>query len=161
MKYINWKDKPPDKKLCLYLAHPFDSRKSIRKWELKVEKKIDIDLINPFYDNPSRNDVLDIDAGRMERYEVSPVLIVERDLKLIGESDGVIAIIDGSLSYGTIMEIVYATIYIKPVFIVVTNGHIKHPWLQYHATESFESLHELRRWLNKGAPPSKKKGKDV
>lgn len=137
------------KNLGLYLAHPFDSRKYIREWELKVEKKFDVELVNPFYD-VTRDDVEKIDLGRAKRYEkLDPVKLVRKDLAQIEEAMGVVAIIDGSLSYGTIMEIVYACYYRKPVYIIVTNGHIKHPWIQYHASGLFESFKEFEKWLKK------------
>lgn len=137
----------------LYLAHPFGSRKKIREWELKVEAETGVELINPFYD-ATRQDVEEIDSGRADRYEkLVPTTLVERDLKLINKSQGIVAIVDGALSYGTIMEIVYASRFFhKPVYMVVSNGHYKHPWLQYHATEMFESLKEMRKWLKKKAP---------
>jgi len=67
-----------------------------------------------------------------------------------------VAIVDGSLSYGTIMEIVYAGLFIKPVYLVVTNGHIKHYWLDYHGTIMFESLREFEKWLVKESKTWKK-----
>jgi hypothetical protein len=50
------------------------------------------------------------------------------------------------------MEIVYANMYNKVVYIVVTNGHIQHPWLQYHGTRLFESLKDFEKFLKKEAP---------
>ena len=44
--------------------------------------------------------MVDIDKGRKERYQVDPSTIVGRDLKLIKESVGVVAVVDGALSYG-------------------------------------------------------------
>jgi hypothetical protein len=50
----------------LYLAHNFESRKTIRKWELKMEGRYNINLDNPFYDNPERARLL---QGREHRAE--------------------------------------------------------------------------------------------
>ena len=65
------------KMVKLYLAHPFPSRDWVRRWEKNIEKRVGIELINPFYDAP-RNDVRKIDSGRAERYDVDPVSIVGR-----------------------------------------------------------------------------------
>ena len=126
--------------LSIYLAHPFDSRKYVRDWELFVETKYNINLINPFYDI-SREDVEAIDRGFVDRYEaLEPKELVKRDLSAIIGSDGVIAIVDGALSCGTIMEIVYAKMLNKTIDIIITNGHELHPWLLYHATNIYTSL---------------------
>lgn len=132
----------------LYLAHPFDTRKWVRDWELEVEKRLGIELLNPFYDAVGRTDIEKIDAGRRERYEqINPTELVSRDLQHMRKCDGLVGIVDGSLSYGTIMEIVYARVYQLPVYLIVTNGHHGHPWLVYHATKIFTSLEEFEQYL--------------
>jgi len=129
----------------LYLAHPFDARHRIREWELEFEARTGIELVNPFYDAPDRSDVETIDAGRAERYEkLNPHTLVRKDLLLIEQSDGTVAIIDGSVSYGTIMEIVYAyRVFMKKVYLVIMNGHENHPWLIYHSDKIFTSLDDF------------------
>lgn len=124
----------------LYLAHPFDSRQETREIELEVESRLGVELFNPFYDAAGRTDVELIDVGRAERYEkLEPKELVERDLRGIRESDGLLGLVTGHLSYGTLMEIVYAHMMGKPVFLIVTNGHQDHPWLRYHAARIFTS----------------------
>jgi len=131
-----------------YLAHPFDSRTVIREWELRVEKQFDVELLNPFYDIEDRTDVEERDAGRAERYEkIIPSDLVERDIQYVLKSGGLVGIVDGSVSYGTIMEIVYANIFRKPVYLIVTNGQYKHPWLIHHASRIFLSFEEFENWL--------------
>lgn len=136
------------RKLRLYLAHPFDSRQSTRGRELKLETKCPkLELINPFYD-VTRQDVDEIDSGKADRYEkLDPKKLVVGDLQQIHDADGVVAVIDGSLSYGTIMEIVHGFLMGKPVYIVVSNGHIKHPWLQFHAARLFESWGDFEKFI--------------
>jgi nucleoside 2-deoxyribosyltransferase len=131
-----------------YLAHPFDARHEIREWELATEVKYDIELVNPFYD-VHRADVSAIDEGRHERYErLDPANIVKRDLDAIDDADGVIAFVDGSVSYGTPMEIMYShCVHPDSTFIVCTNGHHDHPWLRYHSTRIFTSKQELEQYL--------------
>ena len=52
-----------------YLAHPFEARKNVRKWELGFEKRTGINLFNPFYDGDEREDVEKADQDRRIRYE--------------------------------------------------------------------------------------------
>lgn len=159
------------KKFSLYLAHPFDSRFKMRKWELKLEKELEIEITNPFYDVP-RKDIAEIDLGRKGRYRVIPKRLVERDIKAIKGSDGILAIVSDSrsvaqtiwerikvfffnkplFSIGTIMEIVYANVFEKPIYLIVLakhpkHYHEKHPWLRYHATQIFTSLEECEEFL--------------
>ena len=116
----------------LYGAHPFDYRQWFRQWELHLEVKFDIEIINPFYDL-SRDDIKAIDEGLMGRYEPDPTEIVERDLGAIADSDGILCVINGSGSYGTPQEMVYAHLWGKPVFTLCLNGRERHPWLAYHS----------------------------
>lgn len=141
----------PEGMRVFYLAHPFDSRHEVREWEKLVEADSDITLINPFYDLEGE-DMAGHDAGRLERYEdILASDIVDRDVEAIYGADGVVAYISGALSYGTIMEIVYAYSHAVPVYLICTNGHEGHPWLKYHAKKIFLSLddaHEFLRSLN-------------
>ena len=138
----------PTRKLRLYLAHPFDSRQNIRGLELRLETKCPkLELVNPFYD-VDRADVDAFDKGEYERYEkLDPVKIVTGDLQQIHEADGILAVVDGSLSYGTIMEIAHGFLMGKLIYIVVSNGHIKHPWLQFHGTRLFESWKDFEKFI--------------
>lgn len=142
----------------LYLAHPFNSRFVMRIWELSTERLLGIEIINPFFDVvredkeiiDEKDVMLEALATRKERYGLTDeqcATLVERDVAMIGKADGIIAIVDGSLSYGTIQEMVYAKALEKPVYAVISNGHIGHPWLRYHSTETFATLGELRGYL--------------
>lgn len=130
----------------LYLAHNFDSRHLMRNWEFNIEQKLGIDLINPFYDL-TREDIDRIDKGEIERYAADPNSIVNRDVGAIDSSDGIIAYINGDISYGTPMEIVYAKHLDKPVYILCTNGHEKHPWLVYHSDKITTTFAEMEAYL--------------
>ena len=131
----------------LYLAHPFDDRFLVREWELDFETRTGIQLVNPFYDI-TRKDVDPIDCGRAQRYELlNPDELVERDVNTIVKQDGLVAIISGALSYGTIQEMVYGKLYHKPVYSIITNGHHQHPWLQYHSTKIFLNREEFEKFV--------------
>lgn len=134
----------------LYLAHPFISHEYIRKWELRMEKKLGIELYNPFYDTKEvRKEIKEDAIGGGQRYTGNAVEIVRRDLKAIKNSAGVVVILDGNERYGTIMEIVYACLFVKPVYIIVTTGHSQHYWIQYHAQKVFTTLKQFEKWLKK------------
>jgi nucleoside 2-deoxyribosyltransferase len=138
----------PHPSRTLYLAHPLDSRKWVRTWELKLEKKFNIDLRNPFYDGKYEN-IKQIDANYKTRFDFDPDVIVNGDIDTIHNSDGIIAILDDSVTYGTVMEIAYAHLMGKPVYLLVLNGYAKHPWLIYHADEIFTSKTALIKFLSK------------
>lgn len=144
-----------------YLAHNFETRFGIRKWELKIEADFGINLFNPFYD-ADRNDMVQLDKQGESRKDSIIGLrsfsdsaceaLVERDLLAIQQSDGLVTIIK-SASFGTAMEIIMcAYIYRKPVYIITTNKIIAaHPWLRYMATVSngriFNGFVEFKKWL--------------
>jgi nucleoside 2-deoxyribosyltransferase len=134
----------------LYLAHPFYSREKIRKWELELEEKTGIELINPFYDI-KREDIEKVDSGEKTRYDVDPTEIVQRDVAQIAREDvrGTIAIIDGNLSYGTIQEMVYSKMLQKPVYSLITNEHENHAWLKYHSRKIFTDEQSLENFLER------------
>ncbi len=75
--------------------------------------------------------------------------IVEEDIKLIKECDGMIAIIDGALSYGTIQEIIYGYINKKKIYLIVTNNHENHPWLVYHSNKIFTNFKDCEEFIIK------------
>lgn len=119
----------------LYLAHPIIHRHEVRKEELLFERITDVDLLNPFYDT-DREDIGAIDNGRTDRFGVS-LDIVENDIKLIQECDGLLYVPCGHESVGSAMEIAYAHHYSKPVYIIEAGELSKHIWLRYHATATY------------------------
>lgn len=139
-----------------YLAHNFYDRKSVRKWELKMEAKYNIALDNPFYDN-DRNDIKALDNledGSLEqdRYfkeRNTPEMcknIVEGDLKMIRKSDGLVALIK-STSLGTSMEIIMAAkIYDIPVYII-SKKYAHHPWIKHLSTMVFRNKKEFEDFV--------------
>lgn len=132
-----------------YLAHPFDSRHRIRKWELKIERETGIELINPFFDIPYLDNIPE-EASREVRYkDINENWLIHRDVGNIARVDvkGIIAVIDGALSYGTIQEMVYTKMLGKDCLSLITNGHNYHPWLKYHSTKIFTKRKELEEFL--------------
>jgi nucleoside 2-deoxyribosyltransferase len=143
------------KSISYYLAHPFDSRKEMKKWGEEFERKTGIKIINPFY-SEIRSDIVIADneydsISREEREEMVVTKykeIVEKDLEKIKKSDGIIAFVNGMRSIGTFMEIVYASqIYHKPVYTIALKDN-KHPWIKYHSTRIFTTLKDFEDWAN-------------
>jgi len=139
----------------LYLAHPLIDRKWVREWELKLEKISNIEFMNPFYDNPKESDAIQkIDAGKIKRYDVSIDCedIVEGDLELIKNSDGVFAILTSGLSIGTFMEIFYAGYILKkPVYVFAKDKKdlIHHPWIKYLSAKRFTNKKDTEKFFKK------------
>lgn len=157
--------------VTLYLAHNFETRFGIRKWELKIEATYKIKLFNPFYD-ADRDDMVQLDRqgeSRKKSYKGMRAFsdsrcetLVERDLNAIQHSDGLLTIIK-SASFGTAMEIIMcAYIYRKPVYMIILNKTLSsHPWLRYMATISegkiFSGFSEFKKWLKENEYVRKKK----
>jgi len=125
----------------LYLAHPFASRAEIRKWELYVEKKYKINLLNPFYDVPDQ---------KKKHEETDPVDIVSKNLKQLRKCKALIGLITDDVYYEVVMEIVYANLYKIPVYLIVMNGDQKHPWLLCHSKKIFTSFRSFEQFLLEG-----------
>ncbi len=137
------------RKFKLYLAHTLETRKEIREIELDIEKNFNIELYNPFYDNPNRDDICDIDAGRQTRYDFSLKQcegIVDRDLNAIDDCDGLIAIFLDSPSIGTCFEIGYARQTGKLIFFV-SQKDLNHPWIRIYTDYRFKTIDEFKIFL--------------
>jgi len=137
-----------------YLGHPMESRKEVREWELSIEKKFPrIKLINPFYDtcNKYMKEVMEqIDNGIKLRDDVNADIVVEQDIQHLSKSQGMIAVLDKNITYGTPMEMVYAyKIFNLPVFAIVTNGEHTRPWIRKHSSQIFTKTEDFENFLIK------------
>jgi len=135
-------------KMKLYIAHPFDSRYKIKQWQesLNIEN---VEFINPFYNQKSVEIFNDVDKTSNDYYKKVKnwKKIVETDIAFIKESDGIVAIIDVSLSYGTIMEIAYAKFYNKKIYLIITNNQEEHIWFKYHADVIFINFNDFTEYI--------------
>lgn len=125
----------------LYLAHPLKLRKDIRQWELIMERELELELWNPFYDGPEREQIEDLDAGKYKNEDaynksLKPKRTVEGDLRAIDACQGTLAWIEkGVSSLGTPMEVMYTLLKKKPVYIIAPDWQ-SHVWLRYIAKKS-------------------------
>ena len=142
-----------------YLAHNFNDRYEIRNIELYIEKRYNIELLNPFFDQ-KRNDL--VSSKEKNRHEIKRKFkkltikecenIVERDLKSIRKCDGLISIINNE-SIGTSMELIMcAYVYRMPIYVITTKCN-HHPWIRYLVKNSngkiFKHLSDFEEWLTK------------
>jgi hypothetical protein len=143
-----------------YLAHSGSLIKSVRAWELKVQGKYEIDLINPFKSNTFEHveELIKLNTEKkMFKYlqslsEETCHQIVDRDLEMIRKCDGIVAIFS-SPTVGTAMEIFAASwVFRIPVFIIC-GKYGAHPWLRSLAVRSggavFKTRVEFERYLDK------------
>jgi nucleoside 2-deoxyribosyltransferase len=138
------------KKLKLYLTHQFKYRHIIREIELDIEKKYNIILDNPFYDADKRQDIEKADNGIQREFTQQDCIdIVNNDLNMINESDGVLAIISDEETLGSYMEIFYCAFVLnKPVYMICPLNSIrKHIWIRCFSCEQFEDLIKFEEWL--------------
>jgi len=138
--------------IAFYLAHNFYDRKMLRKWELKLETKYNISLANPFYDN-DRNDIKELDKLKDRSKEQREYLrkrdidlIVEGDLEMIRKSDGVVTMLN-SPSFGTPMEIFFASKVLHIPVYIITKKYTYHPWIRKYATKIFKNRTEFESFV--------------
>lgn len=137
-----------------YLAHNFNTRKSVRKWELRMEGKYNINLDSPFYDNPNRAKEMAIldsmqDGSKKQKsylFERSARNIVEDDLNKIRKSDGLVAFANDT-RIGTPMEIFFAGRILRIPVYVISKRYAKHPWIIQHATKVFKTRLEFEKFV--------------
>jgi len=145
-----------------YLGHSCELIDSVRKWELKMQGKYNIDLINPFKGNQFENmEELRKLTTRKKLLDYMKNLdeetcrkIVTYDLELLRKCDGVVALFNNP-SVGTAMEIFAgAYLYRMPVY-VICRSYVHHPWIYHLAKTSggevFTSRAAFEQYLkNKG-----------
>lgn len=143
-----------------YLAHSCELIDKIRKWEVKIEAKYRIDLINPFKGNSFENmsELRKLTTRRqLLKYmktldEETNDKIVQYDLELERKCDGVVAIFT-SPSIGTSQEIIAgALLYQMPVY-VICGDYVSHPWICYltrvSGGKAFKNRREFEKHLDK------------
>lgn len=142
-----------------YLAHSFILRKIVRAWQLQIEKRYNINLVNPFYRNKWEMEQIkkmeelpegEQDKGLPDWKIIDCVRIMEEDLNLIRQSDGIVAFFDAP-TIGTCQEIFAAAyLYRIPVY-VITNKYHNHPWLRALVFMSsgglFRNMFDFSKWL--------------
>lgn len=135
----------------LYLAHPWDMHEFVRNWELYFERIYKIDLFNPFF-NSEGNDIKYAKKGDRELRHIitkkAGNTIVNRDLRAIEKTDGLIAFLEYSKhSLGTPMEIFYSgKILQKPTFVISSNCG-GHPWILSLATKVFKNTNSFEQYI--------------
>lgn len=145
----------------IYLAHPILARKAVRERELRIEQRTGVELHNPFYDT-GRGDIEEIDAGARGLWEIDPARIVTGDVADIRRSHALAAVLCDGQSIGTIMEIVYAWMANKRVYIIDLANKGGHPWIRFHANMIFPSWEEFEAFLtHMNGPPTPATGGDA
>lgn len=139
------------KNVTLYLAHPFEARKIIRKMQKEIESEFKIRLVNPFYDAPQRDDIEKYDRGEIVTRTLEDCKTIRNnDLELIKSLDGILAIIPkGYNIIGTYKEIFYCyKICKKPVYLICPESRItEHLWHKVEVFKYFKDIHEYREYL--------------
>ncbi len=143
------KQKSPRNKKRYYLAHPIKDRLEIRAWEKEIEKQLGIELVNPFYDAAEIGNIKQVDSGEKGVYDSSfdSSEIVEGDLELIRNADGMVAIITKNISVGTNMEIFFNSYVLKrPTHIIVESEELRgHSWLRYMSVRFAGKIYKNRK----------------
>lgn len=143
------------KKLKLYLAHGLPTRHEVRKIELELEAKYNVELHNPFYDSGCRDDIDNLDNNKTcdeirNKFDISHCWnIVNRDLKAIDKNHGVVAYIIGDVGLGTAFEMGYCYYWSGCPLIIVSERYYNHPWARCYADFIFRNQIEFEEFLSK------------
>jgi len=164
-------------KPAFYIAHTFSERIYVRDELIPALHRLGIRTLNPFY-NPdgtwkeSRPEIKLADEGGLspkwaKTVRSRSVDIVETDLDLIRQADGIIAYMPEG-STGTTCEIwtcggVFKWLETigydlpefqgKPVFLVTTSSRLQmHPWIKYSTKRIFKDEKKLLKYLKKEMP---------
>jgi nucleoside 2-deoxyribosyltransferase len=138
-----------------YLAHSTTLIKKTRKWQLSIEGRFDIKLINPFYNNPNEdaNELVKISKTNKALRDYMKKLsdyqcksIMERDLELIRKSDGIVAYFE-TPTIGTSMEIIYCAYLLRLPVYLISKHHKHHCWIRALATKTFRTRTEFKDYL--------------
>lgn len=133
----------------IYLAHSFNLMIEAKK-EIEPLLAEHFEVLNPFED---RYDRLKEFVGRStyKLHQTSdPVKIVETDLNLISQSQGIFVYNIEGCTTGSTMEIAYGKgFYRLPVVAVVPRQKLYHPWLQYHCICVTTSVNKAIKELTK------------
>jgi hypothetical protein len=169
---LNWAQrlKAPEVKFpkglfTFYLSHAEASRKKIRDWELKFEKRHPkIAMINPFYDMPGEQEKRVEASDKGETYNALPGdqwRMTQGDYIAICFSRGIVCIVDENYdrSIGTVMEMVMGRVLAKnPKLLICTNKKlINHPWLKTHFHKIYPSFEEFEKDVESQVARVKKK----
>ena len=139
----------------LYLAHSCLLIDTVRRWEIKIQGRFYVDLINPFNNNTFENvELLRTLKSKKKLLAYMRTLdndtcekIVTYDLDLLRKCDGLVAVFN-DYTAGTMMEIFAgAYLYRLPVYVISPKKY--HPWLRWLSTEMFTSRVAFEEYLKR------------
>lgn len=121
-----------------------------------MESNFNINLDNPFYDNPNRIDEMAFIDSMVDKSPEQQQYLNERDkydvvsddLVKIRKSDGIMAFAQ-DVRVGTIMEIFFAAYVLHLPVYVFTRRYYYHPWIEKFATHVFRNLKELENFIER------------
>lgn len=136
-----------------YLAHPTESRETVRIWEAGFEQRTGIDLRNPFFDCNN----IETQTGNLgkEKYlgmgeTVEKLFRADLEETTNKKIMGGIFLVDDSYTIGTFAEMMATKLMGKLVFTVITHpveAYHNHPTLKLLSDKIFKSQKELEKYL--------------
>lgn len=145
-----------EKKYSVYLAHPYMMKDFIQREFQPVLEGIGLQVINPFQRPEQETFEKAMAATGLTRRMCDD--IVRMDLEKIDAVDGVVAVLDGENSPGTIMEIFYAA-YTRRIPVFTHHGYDqkgrnrKHPWMRsltIICPDQQVLVTNLKEWIKNG-----------
>lgn len=126
--------------------------------ELNIEEKLDIELINPFYDTEEKNFVEKLDRKEIKLWQAREQKLakmnglkmdntVERDLEFCRNTDGILWLAPyHRFTIGAPMEAFYTHSVGKPVYTITYKKNVNHPFLKYVSSQIFTSSTDFIKW---------------
>lgn len=118
------------------------------------EKTYNIKIVSPFYEI-YRKEIIILDSLKTKKDVLAykktwthkmKKQIVELDLELIRECDGILAYIPYP-TIGTSMEIQFAHDIKKPIYVISRKRYSEHAWVSAYKTEVFPTFLSFGKWL--------------
>ncbi len=129
----------------VYLAHSVHKREHGKEIQKKLEG-MGIEVYNPFYSH-DRQDILDLDKGIVRAWDITDedtsMIIVDLDLEGVRKSDVLICIYPDGVSVGIPCEMMFAWMINIPIFCVVPERLMGHPWIVALSDGAFPTVDML------------------
>ena len=139
----------------IYLAHSVYQRTRGKQIQAALEK-LGFIVYNPFYPNDKRaqrGDIEALDKGNIQPWDITDMerskWIIEVDLRAVGNSNLIVCIYPNRRTVGIPCEMMYAWMSHIPIFTLVPEDMIGHPWIVGMSQEVVTTIEELYDILGK------------
>jgi len=139
------------RKEIIYLAHSIHERERGKEYAKELEQ-YNYQVYNPFYPPTQRDDIKDLDNGVITPWNIKDKgqskFIVESDLEAVRKCDIFVAIYPDNMTVGIPCEMMYAWMNKIPIYCVVPERLVGHPWIVEMSDGVTTQPNEVLYWLS-------------